>query len=152
MIIALFLLSFGTVLYTLVVFKLLSFFIMPSLFFDLLFIGFPIGALLGASVFKVSTRSFLWTIGLLQVAICFSTYAVLFAHNFSYLRVHLFDVEVSQLIITISIFALLFLPFFVAYGLCEYIGYQIGRIRFKSKMHTVYALYLFGAAAAYLLS
>ena len=152
MITALFLLSFGTVLYTLVVFKLLSFFIMPSLFFDLLFIGFPIGALLGASVFKVSTKSFLWTIGLLQVAICFSTYAVLFAHNFSYLRVHLFEVEVSQLIVTISIFALLFLPFFVAYGLCEYIGYQIGRIRFKSKMHAVYALYLFGAALAYLLS
>ena len=37
-------LSFATVLFTLTIFKLLTFFIMPSLFFDLLFIGFPLGS------------------------------------------------------------------------------------------------------------
>ncbi len=40
----LFLLSFATVAFTIVLFRLLTFFIMPSLFFDLLFIGFPLGA------------------------------------------------------------------------------------------------------------
>ena len=40
--------SYATALFTLSVFKILSFFIMPSLFFDLLFIGFPVGAWLGA--------------------------------------------------------------------------------------------------------
>ena len=149
---ALLLLSFSTVLYTLVIFKLLSFFIMPSLFFDLLFIGFPLGAMLGAFFFSVSIKSFLRTILVVQVAIIFSTYAVLFAHNFNYLKVHLFNVEVSQLIANISIFTLLFLPFFIAYGLSEYIGYQIGRKQFKARMNTVYAIYLFGAAAAYLIA
>jgi len=147
---ALFLLSFSTVVFTLVIFKLLSFFIMPSLFFDLLFIGFPVGALLGTFFFSVTIKSFLRTIGVLQLALILSTYAVLFAHNFSYLKIHLFNVEVSLLIVNISIFAFLFLPFFIAYGLSEYIGYQIGRKQFKARMHTVYAIYLFGAAAAYL--
>jgi len=152
MALALFLLSFSTVLFTLVIFKLLSFFIMPSLFFDLLFIGFPLGALLGAFFFSVTIKSFLRTIGILQLALILSTYAVLFAHRFSYLKVHLFNVEVSQLIVNISIFTFLFLPFFIAYGLSEYIGYQIGREQFKARMNTVYAIYLFGAAAAYLLA
>ena len=152
MAIALLLLSFSTVLFTLVIFKLLSFFIMPSLFFDLLFIGFPVGAMLAAYFFQVDMKSFVRTIWILQLALILSTFAVLFAHNFGYLRVHLFDVRVSQLLINISIFALLFIPFFIAYGLSEYVGYQIGRQRFKARMFAVYALYLFGAAAAYLLS
>ncbi len=152
MAIALLLLSFSTVLFTLVIFKLLSFFIMPSLFFDLLFIGFPVGAMMAAYFFKVDIKSFVRTIWILQLALILSTFAVLFAHNFGYLRVHLFDVRVSQLLINISIFTLLFIPFFVAYGLSEYVGYQIGRQRFKARMFAVYALYLFGAAAAYLLS
>ena len=152
MAVALVLISFATVLYTLVVFKLLSFFIMPSLFFDLLFIGFPLGALIGASYFQISLKSFTRTIWILQLALVLSSIAVLFAHNFDYLRIHLFDVEVGQLIVNISIFTCLFIPFFMAYGLSEYIGYQVGRQRFKAKMHTVYALFLFGAAAAYLLT
>lgn len=152
MTLALLLLSFSTVLYTLVIFKLLSFFIMPSLFFDLLFIGFPLGAMFGAFFFSVNIKSFVRTILVLQAAIVCSTYAVLFAHNFNYLKVHLFNVEASQLIANISIFTLLFLPFFIAYGLSEYIGYQIGRKQFKARMNTVYAIYLFGAAAAYLIA
>ncbi|MGI9545029.1 MAG: hypothetical protein ACR2MX_17340, partial [Cyclobacteriaceae bacterium] len=123
---------------------------MPSLFFDLLFIGFPLGALVGTFFFSLNLKSFLRTIWILQLALVFSTIAVLFAHNFNYLRVHLFDVEVSQLIVNISMFTVLFLPFFIAYGLCEYLGYQIGRKEFKAKMHAVYAIFLFGAAAAYL--
>ena len=146
---ALFLISFATVLFTLVIFRLLSFFIMPSLFFDLLFIGFPVGAVLGTAFFAADLKSFLKTLWILQLAIIVSIIAVLFAHNFDYLRVHLFDVEVSQLLINIGVFTLLFVPFFVAYGLCEYIGYQVGRKRFSTKMRLVYALNLFGAAGAY---
>ena len=62
----LFSLSFATVLFTLAIFKLLSFFIMPSLFFDLLFIGFPIGAFIGAAWFRVHLSSFLRSLWLLQ--------------------------------------------------------------------------------------
>ena len=58
---ALFLLSFATVAFTIALFRLLTFFIMPSLFFDLLFIGFPLGALAGARFFRVSRLSFLNT-------------------------------------------------------------------------------------------
>ena len=152
MAVALFLLSFSTVLYTLVVFRLLSFFIMPSLFFDLLFIGFPVGALLASYFFKVNTRSFIWAICILQVMLILSTFAVLFAHNFSYLKVNLFQVEVKHMIVIITVFTVLFLPYFVSYGLSEYIGYQVGRERFQSKMHTVYAIILFGAAGSYLTS
>src|SRR5688572_24933031 len=94
----LFALSFSTVLFTLAVFKLLSFFIMPSLFFDLLFIGFPMGAFLGASLFGVTASSFrrsLWV--LLGVAV-FSIAACLACKHFDYLRAHLFEVEVPKLL------------------------------------------------------
>ena len=50
--------SFATVAFLLCIFRLLSFFIMPSLFFDLLFIGFPIGAFLGARYFRISLGDF----------------------------------------------------------------------------------------------
>ena len=56
---ALFLLSFATVTFTIALFRLLTFFIMPSLFFDLLFIGFPLGALAGAYFFRISKQSFI---------------------------------------------------------------------------------------------
>ncbi len=125
---------------------------MPSLFFDLLFIGFPVGALIGATFFSINIKSFIKTLWILQGALVISIIASLFTHNFDYLRIHLFDVEVSQLLINIAIFAVLFIPFFIAYGLSEYIGYQIGRQRFSAKMRGVYAIYLFGAAASYLIA
>jgi hypothetical protein len=48
------------------------------------------------------------------------------------------------------VFTGLFIPFFAGYGLSEYVGYQFGRERLRGRMRLVYALYLFGAAAAYL--
>ena len=50
------------------------------------------------------------------------------------------------------IFTPLFLLFFVAYGLSEYLGYQLGRRHLSGRMPVVYAIYLFGAAGAYLLA
>ena len=147
---SLFVLSFATVLFTVLLFRLLSFFIMPSLFFDLLFIGFPIGALIAAGTMSVSRRSFGRTLWILQATMAFSVVAMLACKHFDYLRAHLFEVELHRLFIQIAVFTLFFLPFFCAYGLSEYIGYQLGRRHLRGRMPLVYALYLFGAAAAYL--
>ena len=148
--VVLFLLSFATVAFTIGLYRLLAFFIMPSLFFDLLFIGFPLGALAGAYFFRISGRSFLKTLWILQGTMLFSVFAMLACKHFDYLRAHLFDVELQRLFIQMLVFTLFFLPFFVAYGLSEYIGYQIGRSRLRGRMPVVYAIYLFGAAGAYL--
>ena len=148
--VVLFLLSFATVAFTIALYRLLAFFIMASLFFDLLFIGFPLGALAGACFFRISGRSFLKTLWILQATMLFSVLAMLACKHFDYLRAHLFDVELQRLFIQMLTFTLFFLPFFIAYGLSEYIGYQIGRSRLRGRMPVVYAIYLFGAAGAYL--
>jgi spermidine synthase len=147
---SLFCLSFGTALFALGVFKLLSFFIMPSLFFDLLFIGFPLGALVGARFFRVNLRSFVNALASLQVIMVASVASCLLAKRFDYLRAHLFEIHLPWLIAQIGVFVGLFLPFFAAYGLCEYLGYQVGRRQLGGRMRLVYAIALFGAAAAYL--
>jgi hypothetical protein len=147
---ALFLLSTATVLFTLAIFKLLSFFIMPSLFFDLLFVGFPIGAFLGARFFRSNAASFRATLWILQGAMVASVIAALFCKHFDYLRAHLFEVRLHRLLAQMGTFTAFFIPFFCAYGLSEYLGYQIGRRTLKGRMPLVYALYLFGAAGAYL--
>src|SRR5437867_6655724 len=90
---SIFLISFATVLFTLSVWKLLSFFIMPSLFFDLLFVGFPVGAFLGVKFFRVSLRSFLRTLSTLQGAMLLSVAACLVCKHVDYLRAHLFEVK-----------------------------------------------------------
>ncbi len=146
----LFLLSFATVMFTIAVFRLLTFFIMPSLFFDLLFVGFPLGALAGAYFFHISKQSFLNALWILQGAMVFSVFAMLACKHFDYLRAHLFDVELQRLFIQMLVFTFFFLPFFIVYGLSEYIGYQIGRRHLRGRMPIVYAIYLFGAAGAYL--
>ena len=148
---ALFLLSLATVLFTLSVWKLLSFFIMPSLFFDLLFIGFPVGAFIGVKFFRLTQRSFLKTLWILQAVMIGSVIACLACKNFDYLRAHLFEVQLSKLVGQMAIFTGFFIPFFCSYGLSEYVGYQIGRGTLHRRMRLVYALYLFGAASAYLL-
>jgi len=131
---ALFLLSFATVAFTIALFRLLTFFIMPSLFFDLLFIGFPLGALAGVRFFRVSRVSFLNTLWLLQGAMLFSVFAMFACKHFDYLRAHLFDVELQRLFVQMLTFTLFFLPFFVTFGLSEYLGYQVGRrsLRWKN--------------------
>jgi spermidine synthase len=144
-----FLLSFATVLFTLSVWKLLSFFIMPSLFFDLLFIGFPIGAFIGVKFFETSARSFRRTLWILQGVVACSITASLACKHFDYLRAHLFEVRLGWLLGQMGTFTAIFIPFFCAYGLSEYVGYQVGRAVLKGRMRLVYALYLFGAAGAY---
>jgi hypothetical protein len=108
----LFVLCFATVLFTIALFRLLTFFIMPSLFFDLLFIGFPPGAMLGAYLFNVTKASFIKTLWGLQAAMLFSGLAMLACKHFDYLRAHLFDVELHRLFAQILVFTGFFLPFF----------------------------------------
>ncbi len=81
-----------------------------------------------------------------------STLACLFAKNFDYLRAHLFDVELGRLLGQLGVFGVMFLPYFAGYGLSEYLGYQVGKQALGGKVRVVYAVYLFGAAAAYLFS
>ena len=133
----LFSLSFATALFTLSIFKLLSFFIMPSLFFDLLFIGFPVGAFLAARWLPLGRGSLLQSLWGLQATMATSVGCCLLAKPFDYLRAHLFDIELSGLIGQIAVFAGLFLPFFAAYGMCEYLGYQYGRSRLGGRMRLV---------------
>jgi hypothetical protein len=137
----LFLLSFATVVFTIVLFRLLTFFIMPSLFFDLLFIGF-LGALGGVYFFLDSRQSLLKTLWILQGTMIFSILAMLACKHFDYLRAHLFDVELQRLFLQMFVFTLFFCRFFIAYGLSEYIGYQIGRRHLIGCMPVVYAIYL----------
>jgi hypothetical protein len=145
----LFCLSFGAALFALTVFKLLSFFVMPSLFFDLLFIGFPLGALLGARSLQPDRRTFLRSLCALQAIMALSVAFCLLGKRFDYLRAHLFDIRVPELGAQVAIFVALFLPFFALYGLCEYLGYRVGSSVLAGRMRRVYALALFGAAAAY---
>ncbi len=146
---ALFSLSFATVLFTLAAWKLLAFFIMPSLFFDLLFVGFPVGAFLGARYFRLDLASFQKSLVLLQAVMIVTVFASLSCKHFDYLRAHLFEVELGRLILQMGTFTALFVPFFCMYGLSEYLGYQLGLRAMRHRMRTVYALYLFGAASAY---
>src|SRR5688572_13990237 len=148
--VSLFLLSFATVLFTLAIWKLLSFFIMPSLFFDLLFVGFPAGAFIGVSCFRGGMESFRKTLWILLAVMTASIAACLVCKHFDYLRANLFDVRIGWLLVQMGTFTAFFFPFFCAYGLSEYIGYQVGRSRLGGRMGIVYALYLFGAAGAYL--
>jgi hypothetical protein len=142
-------LSFGTVLFTLSIFKLLSFFIMPSLFFDLLFIGFPLGAFVAAHRIPANRRSLVASLWAVQAIMAASVGCCLMVKRFDYLRAHLFQIELARLIGQIVVFVGLFLPFFAAYGMSEYLGYQYGRSRLGGRMRLVYAISLFGAAAAY---
>ena len=150
LVISLFCISYATALFALAIFKLLSFFVMPSLFFDLLFVGFPLGAWLGAKLAVVERRSLLRGLWALEAIMAASVASCLLAKRFDYLRAHLFDIDLSRLVAQVGIFVLMFLPFFAAYGLCEFAAYQVGRRTLGGRIRPVYALALFGAATAYL--
>ena len=146
----LWLLSFACVVFTIAVFRLLTFFIMPSLFFDLLFVGFPLGAMFGVRFFKIDGHSFFRTLCILQATMAIAILALLVCKHYDYLRAHMFDIELWRLLIQMGVLASLFLPFFCAYGLTEYLGYRLGCSGLGGRMSFVYPLYLVGAAAAYL--
>jgi hypothetical protein len=150
MAVSLFCLAYATALFSLSVFKLLSFFVMPSLFFDLLFIGFPVGAWFGARFVPANRRHFLECLWALQGIMAASVAICLMAKRFDYLRAHLFAVDLPHLVLQVATFVAMFLPFFAAYGLSEYMGYQVGRRSLGGRMRLVYALALFGAAMAYI--
>src|SRR5688572_26498991 len=103
---AMVLISFATVLFTLAIWKLLSFFIMPSLFFDLLFVGFPLGAFIGVRFFGTSLASFRKTLWILQGAIASSIALSLACKHFDYLRAHLFEVKLLHLLGQMGTFTL----------------------------------------------
>ncbi|MCA9106294.1 MAG: hypothetical protein KDA83_12755 [Planctomycetales bacterium] len=150
--IALYLLSAAAVLFSLSLFRLISFFIMPSLFFDLLLVCFPIGA--AAAMFwpgKPGER-FSQALPLLQLVMALTIAATLSLKHFDFMRNNLlFNQSPFSIFIQIAIFSAIYSPFFMAYGATEYLGYLAGRERLKRRMNGVYALVLFGAASAFLL-
>jgi spermidine synthase len=142
--------GFAPVAFLLCLFRLLSFFIMPSLFFHLLFIGFPMGAFLGARFFRVSLSDFCRSLVLLHGMMLVSLALCLLCKQADYLRAQFYDLRADRLLAQVAMFSVMFLPFFCAYGLSEYVGYQTGRQILKGRMHAVYATYLLAAAAGYL--
>ena len=89
MAVCLFCLAYATALFSLSLFKLLSFFVMPSLFFDLLFIGFPVGAWFGARFIPADRHYFLKCLVALQGIMAASVAICLMAKRVDYLRAHL---------------------------------------------------------------
>ncbi|HVJ79889.1 MAG TPA: hypothetical protein VNC50_02370, partial [Planctomycetia bacterium] len=143
------LLSFATVVFLLCIFRLLTFFIMPSIFFDLLFIGFPIGAFLGARYFKPRPESFAGSLRWLRAAMAATIVLSLACKHADYLRARFYDLETGLLFRQIGMFAALFLPFFIAYGLAEFTGFQLGMKLLQGRLRAAYAAFLFGAGGAY---
>ena len=86
MAVCLFCLAYATALFSLSLFKLLSFFVMPSLFFDLLFIGFPVGAWFGARFIPADRHYFLKCLWALQGIMAASVAICLMAKRVDYLR------------------------------------------------------------------
>lgn len=147
---AMFLSSVGAVLFSLSIFRMLSFFIMPSMFFALLLVGFPIGAALASRWGKADVRRFQRMLTILQAVMILSILATLFSKHADYMRANLlFGIDPRSLLVQILIFALIFLPFFAAYGAAEYVGYLAGTQAFGNRMRPVYGLFLFGGAAAF---
>lgn len=150
---ALFLLSLAAVLFSLCVFRLISFFIMPSLFFDLLLICFPVGAALAMTRHGEAFERFRRALPLLQIAMAATIGATLTLKHFDFMRQNLlFGASPWGILMQIVIFAAIYCPFFAAYGATEYLGYLAGRAVLTRKMRGVYAVVLFGAAAAFLVS
>jgi spermidine synthase len=147
---ALFLSSVAGVLFSLLIFRLLSFFVMPSMFFALLLVGFPIGAALATLGTGGVVRRFRLLLVVLQVLMILTIVATLLCKHVNYLRAQLlFGVDPNQLLWQILMFALLYLPFFTGYGAAEYVGYLTGTALFGQRMRPVYGLFLFGGAAAF---
>jgi hypothetical protein len=92
--------AFAPVAFLLCLFRLLSFFIMPSLFFHLLFIGFPIGAFLGARFFRVSLSDFRSSLVLLHGVMLLSLALCLLCKRADYLRARFYDLRTDLLLVS----------------------------------------------------
>lgn len=148
---AMFLTSVGASLFSLLIFRLLSFFIMPSIFFSLLLVAFPIGAALAARRPIADARRFQTLLLALQSVMILSLFATLLCRHVDYMRAQLlFGVNPTRLLLQILTFALIYFPFFITYGAAEYVGYLTGTAAFGQRMRPVYGLFLFGGAAAFL--
>ena len=145
--------SVGSVLFSLAIFRLLSFFIMPSMFFSLLLVGFPIGAALVARQRSPDAKHFRLLLAMLEGVMILSILGTLLGKHVNYLRAQLlFGVDPDKLLIQVLIFSLLYLPFFIAYGAAEFVGYLAGTSAFGQRMRPVYGLFLLGGAAAFALA
>ena len=150
LVLAIFLSSVGAVLFSLSIFRLLQFFVMPSMFFALLLVGFPIGAAVAARWPRSDVARFARMLTVLKLVMLASIAATLLCKHVDYMRANLlFGIDPVQLFVQVLAFALIYLPFFAAYGAAEYVGYLAGTAAFSQRMRPVYGLFLFGGAAAF---
>ncbi|MFM2093019.1 MAG: hypothetical protein RIS70_143 [Planctomycetota bacterium] len=150
---ALFALSTAAVLFSLSLFRLISFFIMPSLFFDLLLVCFPIGAAFAVIWKGNSANRFRIAVPYLQLVMLGTVVATLLLKHVDFMRQNLlFNVSTWSIVIQVLIFSLIYSPFFTAYGATEYLGYLAGQEQLRQRMNGVYAIVLFGAVGGFLIS
>lgn len=147
-----FLSSFLLASFVLCLFNILRFYFFPSnIAINMLLIGFPVGGIIAISCFKLSFRSFIKSLTIAKAAIFISLLLCFAYSHFAYLRSigPSQEVNVSLLIADTLAVILIFMPYFVAYGIMEFIAYRIGERVFLRKFGAIYAVFLTGAAAAY---
>ena len=142
------LLSFCINLFSLCIYKYLGFFVIPeSIFLCLLLTGIPFGAALGIKFIKKITlaKSILFLIpacvlSYIGIFRLFQIQVILFRDNNAYS-----DLSMKYLILFVTEWAY-FLPFFMAYGFCEFICYS----RMDLPVKKIYSGFLIGCALAFL--
>ncbi len=157
-IVSLLLLSFGAGLFSICIFKLLGFLIIPTSFFIILLLfGMPLGGLLSLKFFTNNTRGFMKSLTLLQITMVFSILITFLCIRVSTPWLFYCILQPSKIflptIVVVTLFiimqSIMFIPFFAAYGACEFVGYQLGMKFLHQKSSIVYAIYLFGLTAAF---
>lgn len=142
------LLSFCINLFSLCIYKYLNFFVIPeSVFLCLLLTGIPLGAALGIKFIKKGI-TVARSVSVL-IIVCVFSYAGIFALS----RLHVLlsggnaydDILIKYLIVFIAEL-ICFIPFFMAYGFCEFMCYS----RTDVSVIKIYAGFLTGCALAFI--
>jgi MFS family permease len=148
----LFLFSYSATLFMIVLLKLLSLHRLHSIFLvNTLFMELPLGSLLAARFFRPDRRSFAAALCFLQAAIPAALAAYYgYAHFWA---THLYpqaaEANLTFLLRDQAIVALLFSPFFVSYGMAEFIGYRLRGGSLPERFPLNYVVFLAGALAAW---
>ncbi len=102
-----FVFSSGTVLFSLAIFRLLSFFIMPSMFFDLLLVGFPIGAAIAVRCVGSELKDLRRLLSVLQLVMAITVVLTLLCKHVGYMRAQLFGISPLWILAQISVFSVI---------------------------------------------
>lgn len=152
----LFLVSFCAAGYMLCLFHILRFYFFPTnIGINMLLVGFPLGGLLAVKYIRPTPGRFLRTISLLRWAMVISLILCFVYSRFAYVRslwsfAHIEKINFTAMVAELVGVILLFLPYFIVYGAVEFTGYRLGTRLYPRRFGFIYALFLSGAAAAYI--